>query len=308
MPSVSGETSLRVLIPVLSAAGEKASRSGLSTAERPETGAFNLWDGSFEAMQAFAPGSVTTVFVPSTNGSGSGGVSVATADGVRTTVTPAAESAITLDGTRTEFEPVSRLLDALGVSATVALDAGVPVGCGFGASGAATLGSALAANAEFGLGRRLEALVEAAHRAEVAAGTGLGDVFVQDAGGLVYDVGEGRGRTDCKKRVGYTAFGGIDTASVLGDEELLDRIHTEGIAALADLPATPTLADALARCWTFAWQVGLPTDRLRDVVEDVEAAGGIATMAMVGETVVGLGAGDVLANETSVSNAGARVL
>ena len=263
-------------------------------------------------MQAFAPGSITAVFTPLADGSGSRGVSVATADGVRATVSPstATESAVSLDGTETEFEPVTRLLDALDVSATVALDSEIPVGCGFGASGAATLASALAANAEFGLDMEREALLDAAHRAEVAAGTGLGDVFVQNVGGLVYDVGNGRERIDCDERIGYTSFGGIDTASVLGDEALIDRIRTEGTAVLADLSATPTLVDVLARSWTFARRVDLPTDRLVEAIEEIEAAGGVATMAMVGETVVGIGpgTGEVLANETGVANEGARLV
>jgi pantoate kinase len=259
-------------------------------------------------MQAFAPGSVTAVFAPLADGGGSRGVSVATADGVRATVTEAPETTVTLGGTRTEVEPVTRLLDALDTSADVALGSDVPVGRGFGASGAATLATALAANAEFDLGLERTALLDAAHRAEVAAGTGLGDVFVQEAGGVVYDLGNGRGRTESDERIAYTAFGGIDTAGVLDDEALIGRIRTAGTAALEDLPATPTLRAVLGRSWAFARRVGLPTDRLVDAVETVEAAGGVATMAMVGETAIGVNAGGVLANETGVSNEGARVL
>jgi len=258
-------------------------------------------------MQAFSPGSITAVFTPLADGSGSRGASIATADGIRVTVTEAVETTITLDTSPTKFDPVERVLADLGVTADVALDAGVPVGCGFGASGAATLATALAANAEFDLGHGRETLLDSAHRAEVAAGTGLGDVFVQEAGGLCYDVGNGTERVESDARIGYTSFGGIETNAVLGDTETMERIRTEGTAVLSALSTEPTVREVVSRAWPFARRVGLTTERVVETVERVEERGGVATMAMVGETVVGVGADGELANETGVSNDGARL-
>lgn len=79
---------------------------------------------------------------------------------------------------------------------------GSTIGSGFGVSGAATLATALAANEAFSLEWTREELVEAAHVAEVEAGTGLGDVFVQARGGLVWNVGDGIQRADCDARTG----------------------------------------------------------------------------------------------------------
>jgi pantoate kinase len=45
-----------------------------------------------------------------------------------------------------------------------------------------------------------------------------------------------------------------------------------------------------------------------DAVERVEEAGGDATMAMVGESVVGVGAEDVLSECTRITTEGARLL
>ena len=56
-----------------------------------------------------------------------------------------AETTVSLDGESTEFEPVEGVLQRLDVFAEVSLTASVPVGYGFGASGAATLATALAA-------------------------------------------------------------------------------------------------------------------------------------------------------------------
>jgi pantoate kinase len=260
-------------------------------------------------MRAHAPGSVTTLFAPNDDpNEGSLGVSFAVADGVVATVGARGETRVTLDGTETAFDPVERVLADLGVRAAVDLEAAIPVGCGFGASGAATLATALAANDRFDLGRDRESLVAAAHRAEVAAGTGLGDVFVQDRGGLVWNVGDGVERTPCAERVEYATFGGIATSDVLGDEASVARVRGVGRETLAAVEPTGSFAALLDASWTFAERTDLRTEPVAEAVERVERAGGTATMAMVGETVVATGAEGVLEGTTRATETGARVL
>lgn len=259
-------------------------------------------------MEAYAPASVTTVFAPPAAGRDrSQGVSVAIRDGVDVRVVPADETRITVDGEPAPFAPVEYLLRDLGVEAAVDVRPAVPLGCGFGASGASTLASALAANEAFGLDRSRDELLAAAHAAEVEAQTGLGDVFVQNRGGIVSSHGSGLTRSESDERIAYTSFGAIPTEDVLGDEETMARIQATGQAALADLPSDPTLAALLPLSWDFARETGLVTDRVRSAVERVEAAGGAATMAMLGEAVVGIGADDVLPNHTRVDTEGAHL-
>ncbi|MFC6836765.1 GHMP family kinase ATP-binding protein [Halomarina ordinaria] len=260
------------------------------------------------SARAFAPGSVTTVFVPATDpDGGSLGVSVAVADGVAATVRPANETTVSLDGRETAFDPVERALAALDLTATVDLEATVPVGRGFGASGAATLATALAADEVFDLGRSRAALVDVAHRAEVAAGTGLGDVFVQARGGLVWNAGDGIRRAESDADLSYTSYGGIATEEVLGDDDALDRVRVAGRDALAALDPHGPVDALVERSWRFARETGLVTDRVERAVSRVERAGGVGTMAMVGETVVAVGAGDALASTTRATNEGARL-
>jgi pantoate kinase len=197
---------------------------------------------------------------------------------------------------------VLRRLDA---SATVRLDTDVPIGCGFGVSGAATLATAIAANAELGLGHERDALVAAAHRAEVAAGTGLGDVFIQDRGGLVWDVGDGIQHTERTARIEYASYGEIATAEVLGDEAAMQRVVEVGRETLSTIEPEGPLARLFDDAWRFATRVALATERVREAVERVQAAGGAATMAMIGETVVATGADGVLPNETRIAAEGA---
>ncbi len=256
-------------------------------------------------MKAFAPASVTALFAPT--GSGSVGASIALADGMVADVAPADEAVVRVDGESAGFEPVERALDALDVAAAVDLRAEIPIGCGFGASGAATLATALSADGTFDLGRSRAELVEVAHEAEVASGTGLGDVFVQAQGGLVVGDEDGRRRFEPDDPVEYESYGGISTAGVLGDDDLMSAVARVGRRLLADLPAEPTLADATARGWTFARELDLATPRVADAVACVEEAGGVASMAMVGESVFAVGADGVLAERTRVDHDGVRL-
>lgn len=259
------------------------------------------------SVTAFAPGSVTTVFVPQ-DGAGSLGVSFATTDGVTAIVERASEPAVFLDGRRCDVEPVVGVLQRLEASATVRLETGLPIGCGFGVSGAATLATALAVNAEFQLDHERETLLEAAHRAEVTAGTGLGDVFIQNRGGLVWDVGNGIQRTERSDRIGYKTFGDVSTSEVLGDEDAMDRVVAAGRDALASFQPDGSLAALFEVSWTFAEQTGLASDRVVETVETVQASEGTATMAMIGETVIGTGSSGVLESATRISSKGAYVL
>ncbi|WP_309221806.1 GHMP kinase [Halorussus sp. MSC15.2] len=212
-----------------------------------------------------------------------------------------------MDGEPTDFEPVELALRELGVAARVDLTPEVPIGRGFGASGAATLATAIAANAEFGLGRSRDELVEVAHRAEVEAGTGLGDVFVQNRGGLVVGDGGDPRKYDRETPIEYASFGPIATEEALADDDLMATVAREGSATLDALPDDPSLARLTRDAWDFAETIGLPTAEVREAVEAVEAAGGAASMAMVGETVFAVGAAGVLPNRTEVCPEGAQL-
>lgn len=257
-------------------------------------------------MRAHAPGSVTVIFAPVEDTSL--GVSFAVSDGVTAAVEAADATAVSLDGRRTSFEPVEIALETLGVVADVALESEIPVGRGFGASGAATLGTVLAANEVFGLGRSREELVEVAAQAEVEAGTGLSDVYVQEMGGFAYDTGEGRQRVAREDELRYASWGGIATGDVLGDPAAVDRVRSAGNDALAAFDPGMGLPALFDLAWDFAEATDLVTEGVTSRVEGVQAGGGAATMAMVGETVVGVGGDDRLPERTRIEPEGAHVL
>ncbi|PSQ10050.1 GHMP kinase [Halobacteriales archaeon QS_5_70_15] len=260
-------------------------------------------------MRAHAPGSVTGLFAPAAEeGGAAGGASFATRDGVVVEVEPAAETGITVEGERAPFEPVERVLAALEVTASVDVRPEVPLGNGFGTSGAATLATALAANERFDLGRDREALLDAAYDAEVAAGTGESDVIIQDRGGLLWNAGDGVRRSEVVADVEYATAGGIATSEMLSDESFVETASRIGFRELERFDEEPTLRSLAERSRAFLRETGIATPFVEREIERVEAAGGAAGMALFGETVFAVDVDRVLPERTTVSNEGARLL
>jgi pantoate kinase len=252
-----------------------------------------------DQAQAFVPGHVTGFFTsdpgPDPTEAGSRGGGIALSDGVTVTVEPADEPAVLLDGAPIGMEAVERVLDALGVSARVRGETDLPVGAGFGVSGAMALGTALASNAAFDCRLSENELVTVAHGAEVQAGTGLGDVVAQARGGIPLRLEPGGPRVNeldglpARPRVEYVVRGELDTAEILAGNT--DTLTAAGERALSAVVSEPTLERFMQASRRFSRDAGLLTDGVRAVVTDVTDAGGTATMAMLGRTVVAAGTG-----------------
>ena len=252
-----------------------------------------------ESARAFVPGHITGFFSSHPDDdplrAGSRGAGLTLTDGVTIEVRPSATSSLTLDGEPATIEPVDKVLEALSVSATVTGETDLPIGTGFGVSGALALGTALAANHLFERGLSENELVRIAHGAEVLSGTGLGDVVAQARGGIPIRLepgAPGYGSLDgipARTRVEYVTFGELSTESVLsGDTTQLNEAGSRALSLLVETPTLPTLMYASRK---FAREAGLLTDSLRDVIDDVNVAGGEASMAMLGHTVFALGSG-----------------
>jgi pantoate kinase len=253
--------------------------------------------GSRPAATAFVPGHITGFFsahpAPEPAHAGSSGAGITLSDGV--TVTVSRGSGTRLNGESVTVTPVDSVVDQLGVEAAVDGETPLPLGAGFGVSGAMALGTALAANAAFDCELTENELIEIAHCAEVEAGTGLGDVVAQARGGLPIRLAPGapgHGVLDglaARPRIEYVSFGELSTESVLSGDTT--RLSTAGEAALDRLLAEPTVAQFLEASRAFAADAGLLTDDVRDAIAAVEQAGGQAAMAMLGRTVFATGTG-----------------
>ncbi|XVH30570.1 pantoate kinase [Haloferacaceae archaeon DSL9] len=246
---------------------------------------------------AFVPGHITGFFSahPAADPAkaGSRGAGLTLTDGVQVAITPG--TGVRLNGRAVSIGPVENVLDELGVDAGVDAETDLPIGAGFGVSGAVALGTALAANAAFDCARSENELVTVAHRAEVASGTGLGDVVAQARGGVPirrepgapgYGVLDG---IPARTRVEYIAFGELSTEEVLSGDTR--RLSAAGERALERVLETPTLSTFVDASRTFAEDAGLLTTEVADAIEAVSAVGGDASMAMLGRTVFALGTG-----------------
>lgn len=252
-----------------------------------------------DSLRAFVPGHVTGFFsvheADDPAQAGSRGAGLTLSDGVTVEVEPAAETAMQLNDEPAAIEAVTRVLSALDVEAHVTVKTDLPVGAGFGVSGAAALGTALAANRVFDCGRSENELITIAHVAEVQAGTGLGDVVAQARGGIPIRLDPGGpeyNRLDgvpARAQVEYYTLGQRSTSAILSGNT--DRLSEVGVDMLVRLVEEPTLWTLMDASRVFAREADLLTDDVERVVEDVEKMGGEAAMAMLGDTVFALGDG-----------------
>jgi pantoate kinase len=247
----------------------------------------------------FVPGHVTGFFTsdpdedPTKAGSRGGGIALA--DGVTVTVTASEDRSVTLNGVDIEIEAVDRVLDALRATVAVRGETSLPLGSGFGVSGAMALGAALGTNAV--ADRRLaeNELVTIAHGAEVQAGTGLGDVVAQARGGVPLRLEAGGPQTNymdaipARGRIEYHVIGELSTEAVLDDDTR--ALSRAGEQAVSRVVKEPTMAQFMRASRQFAREADLLTDDVQAVIEAVNEAGGTASMAMLGETVFALGTG-----------------
>lgn len=256
-------------------------------------------DSRGDPVEAFVPGHITGFFsahpADDPDRAGSRGAGITLSHGVTVRVEPARTSQIRLDDSPITVPPVARVLEALDVTARVSVTTEVPLGAGFGASGAMALGTALAANERFGCRRSENALISIAHRAEVLSGTGLGDVVAQARGGVPIRLEPGAPSSNemdgipAAGTIEYLAFGKLDTATVL--EGNLAEITRAGSRALRRVVDEPTLETFMAASRAFAGESDLLSDRLAGVISAVEDHGGMASMAMLGKTVFAPGSG-----------------
>jgi len=249
-----------------------------------------------DVAQAFVPGHLTGFFTthsdsdPTRAGSQGGGIALSA--GVTVTVHPAAQAEVVLNGSTVELAAVERVLETLNTRAVVRGVTDLPLASGFGVSGAMALGAALACNAAFDRQLSTNELVTIAHGAEVQAGTGLGDVVAQARGGVTVRLEPGGPHHNvldgipADERVEYLALGDLPTADVLGGNT--DPIDEAGTRALSTVVEEPTMDSFMRASRRFSRESGLLTTDVREVILDVNEAGGQAAMAMLGKTVFAL--------------------
>jgi pantoate kinase len=178
----------------------------------------------------------------------------------------------------------------------------VPIGAGFGASGAGALSTAVALNTEFGLHLSRNRVATMAHIAEVENKTGLGDVIAQTFGGIEIRIEPGApgiGRVDrilsvegsikpddlmvlCVNR------GPIETKAILSNAMQAERINLAGKNMVEELVKHATIEQLLRLSRKFMEESGLASEKLKELlvyIDDLTKNGLPASVQALGKSV-----------------------
>ncbi len=277
------------------------------------------------SARAFAPAHISGFFIIDIKKdpihSGSMGAGICLEDGAVTTVLPAKETAIKING---EVNQAATTLSAIRLltekPVLVETTLSIPTGAGFGASAAGALSTALAVNKALSIDMTFNDLAKAAHIAEVKNRTGLGDVAGMICGGI--DIRKHAGippvgnidRIPCRNEIiSWVSFGAISTRSVISDDMKKKSINKAGRLRLKELIKKPTLDNFFRQSRAFAKEIDMISPQVRDAIEAVEAAGGLASQAMLGNTVFAINDNGALSkfgevHTSRISHAGAHLL
>lgn len=294
------------------------------------------FDNRKRSVKAYSPSSITGFFAICDNTDplykGSIGCGIVLESGCVTEVSrgddlavEAFESQIRINGVEEEAYTTKYVVEHLAGTSKVIVstDFEVPIGCGFGASGAGALSTGLALNELLALKMTVNEIAQVAHCAEVENSTGLGDVIVETYGGVVLrkkpgppGIGVIEQIPHGNEKISYVVLGEKLTKTVLaeGGEALIRSINEAGRKALKALLRKPTLEEFMRTSHEFSLQSGLISDACKDAIEAVAAEEEqVASVAMLGETVFVIGDSEALrefgeVNASRISAAGARVI
>ena len=276
-----------------------------------------------QEVSAFAPGNISCVFKIISHKDPSKmhslGMGFTVKEGVVVTVSQDGQNAVLFNGSEIRFPTVSSVLQKLTPQPMhIEIISPLPLGCGFGLSGASALATAYVVNTLLGLGKSQEELAMTAHVAEVENLTGLGDVCAQYHGGCLVKLKPGHPLAAERlpvrdQAVYYKYFGPIQTKDVLKNTEQRNRINNAADKALKSIEeliksGAVDFNTCIRLSKSFAIESGLLRDlEVQQVIQQIENDKGAASMIMLGNAVFSTRSFEG-AEETVLSKGSARVL
>ena len=261
---------------------------------------------------AFAPCNITGFFQVHDRSSdplsaGSTGASIAVTEGVETKVwlkrSGVSRFRIAFNGkplsrNSTSNDVATRLarIDGRDWEIKITHESSLPMGCGYGTSGAGALSLSLALNEAMGLGLSKVEAAQIAHVSEIACRTGLGTVVSVFSGGVTLRSRPGapgvgrivKMRIAPTTRVVSASFGPLSTPRVLRSRIITSKVNSCGRGLVKRLEQQPSASALMRLSGIFSNCLGLASHRLSKVMTALNSAGFKTSMMMLGESLFGL--------------------
>lgn len=187
------------------------------------------------SAKAFCPASLSLIFKVCPNSDpykmGSQGVGFTVDKGITVEVTKSKNSAVFFNSKRINLPTLTYLINLLThENLRIKITSPLPLGCGFGISGASALACSLAVNKLLDLGKSKLSLTKLAHLSEIINHTGLGSVGTQATGGFLLKKTAGipfqfKSYPYSGQKVYAVILGKIETPTILQNKNLRDKIN-----------------------------------------------------------------------------------
>lgn len=254
-------------------------------------------------VKAFAPANISCIFRvykhKNPRWGGSWGLGFTLSKGVVVSVVRAKTTRVLFNKKNIKMPTILGILRALThENILVSIYTKLPIGCGFGLSGASALATGIAVNKLLALKKSKKQLAVIAHTEEVKNKTGLGDVANQFFGGILLKRKPSSHfsvtKIPLKEKVVYCrVFSPLSTKNVLGSPAVIGRVETAAQKALVGIENelskknVLTLGDIFSISKQFATESGLLTNKeVIKTIRQIEKKGGHATMIILGNAVV----------------------
>jgi len=262
-----------------------------------------------QQASAYSPSHITGFFEILDNASdlttrGSLGAGVSLAKGVKTNVSlrrgTRTRISIQINGQTVRHAQVSAYvakkylaLTGTKFSLTINHNFDVPMGTGFGTSGAGALSLSLALNEALKLDLSNLEASQIAHEAEIVNKTGLGTVIAETFGGLEVRLKPGAPGVGRIMEIPFrpdqvvfaATFGPISTTHVLSTPWMRARINGNAHELLWSLMSKPSSAGFVRLSRSFSDGIGLATHRVNSLLSVFDSLDIPASMLMMGEGV-----------------------
>ena len=167
----------------------------------------------------------------------------------------------------------------------------LPIGAGYGTSGAAAASLSLALNKAFGSRLSRIGALRVAHVADVDAKTGLGTVASVSVGGLAVRVRPGapgigkvtRIATPSGIRIVSGSFGKLSKPRILSSRRLTERVNACSRGLTASLLDQGNVSSFVSLSRKFGDCLSLASWRLRGVLDSLDQQGVVGSMMMLGD-------------------------